>query len=72
MGSITHSHLRSLMEREGGNYLLLLGTGWGLAPQVMEQAEFRLRPIYGAGEYNHLSVRSAASIMLDKLVGENK
>jgi hypothetical protein len=69
-GSITCSQMRGLMEGEGGNYLLLLGTGWGLAPQVLERAEFRLRPLYGAGEYNHLSVRSAASIMLDRLMGE--
>ena len=68
--SVTHGYLRCLMEREGGNYLLLLGTGWGLAPEVMERAEFRLRPLYGAGEYNHLSVRSAASVMLDRLLGE--
>jgi tRNA (guanine37-N1)-methyltransferase len=71
-GSLTHSRLRGLMERQGGNYLLLLGTGWGLAPEILEQAEFRLRPLYGAGEYNHLSVRSAASIMLDRLLGEAK
>jgi tRNA (guanine37-N1)-methyltransferase len=71
-GSITCGQLRALMEAEGGNYLLLLGTGWGLAPQVLEQAEFRLRPLYGAGEYNHLSVRSAASIMLDRLMGEQR
>jgi tRNA (guanine37-N1)-methyltransferase len=69
-GSITFSHLRRVMEQEGGNYLLLLGTGWGLAPEVLEQAEFRLRPLYGVGEYNHLSVRSAASVMLDRLLGE--
>ena len=69
-GSLTYSAMRSLFEREGGNYLLLLGTGWGLAPEVLEQAEFRLRPLYGLGDYNHLSVRSAASIMLDRLLGE--
>ena len=71
-GSVTHSHMRRLMEQEGGHYLLLLGTGWGLAPGVLEQAEFRLRPLYGTGEYNHLSVRSAASIMLDRLMGEEE
>ena len=69
-GSVTYGQLRRIMERQGGNYLLLLGTGWGLAPQVFEQAEFRLRPLYGAGTYNHLSVRSAASIMLFRLLGE--
>ncbi|MCL1974781.1 MAG: tRNA (guanosine(37)-N1)-methyltransferase TrmD [Firmicutes bacterium] len=69
-GSVTCEYLRNLMESEGGNYLLLLGTGWGLAPTVMEFAEFRLQPIYGAGNYNHLSVRSAASIILDRIVNK--
>ncbi|MCL1817247.1 MAG: RNA methyltransferase, partial [Clostridiales bacterium] len=67
-GSVTCVYLRRLMEEQGGNFLLLLGTGWGLAPEVLEQAEFRLQPIYGVGEYNHLSVRSAASIMLDRIM----
>ena len=49
--------------------LLLLGTGWGLAPQVLDQADAVLPPIRGAGAYNHLSVRSAASICLDRLCG---
>jgi tRNA (guanine37-N1)-methyltransferase len=69
-GSVAHNLLRQIMEEQGGNYLLLLGTGWGLAPEVFQQAEFRLRPLYGAGVYNHLSVRSAASIMLFRLLGE--
>jgi hypothetical protein len=69
-GSVTHNHLRRLMKCDGGNYLLLLGTGWGLAPEVLDQAEFRLQPLYGAGEYNHLSVRSAASIILDRLMDQ--
>lgn len=64
--------LRRIMEREGGSYLLLLGTGWGLADEVLEQADFRLQPIYGCFGYNHLSVRSAASILLDRLLGEER
>ena len=47
--------------------LLLFGTAWGLAPEVMERADFRLDPIEGDGDYNHLSVRSAVSIVLDRM-----
>ena len=65
-----YTDLRQEMERQGGDYLLLLGTGWGLTDDVMSRCDYRLRPIYGVGEYNHLSVRSAASIMLDRLLGE--
>ena len=62
--------LRRIMEQEGGSYLLLLGTGWGLADELIQQADFRLQPVYGRFGYNHLSVRSAASILLDRLLGE--
>ncbi len=49
--------------------LLLFGTGWGLADQVFEEAQVRLAPIWGPTEYNHLSVRSAVVIALDRLFG---
>lgn len=49
--------------------MLMLGTGFGLAPAMRERADFALAPINGPGAYNHLSVRAAASIMLDRLRG---
>jgi hypothetical protein len=52
--------------------LLILGTGWGLAPEILERAELRLEPILGVegGDgYNHLSVRAAGAIVLDRLLG---
>jgi len=49
--------------------LLLFGTAHGLAPKVLEQADYTLLPIKGGTRYNHLSVRSAASIILDRLLG---
>jgi len=48
-------------------YLLLLGTGWGLANEIMDSADYRLKPVSGYTNYNHLSVRSAAAIILDRL-----
>jgi hypothetical protein len=50
-------------------YLLLLGTGWGLTEELFATADIILEPIAGGGLYNHLSVRSAAAIMLDRLKG---
>lgn len=49
--------------------LLLFGTGWGLNASVVDGADFRLRPVYGVSSdgYNHLSVRSAVAIYLDRL-----
>ncbi len=52
--------------------LLLFGTAWGLAPSVMEQVDATLPAITGPGEFNHLSVRSAASIILDRLTGNRE
>lgn len=49
-------------------HVLVFGTAWGLAPEVMEQCDHILDPIQGSGSYNHLSVRSAASIYLDRLI----
>jgi hypothetical protein len=49
--------------------LILLGTGFGLAPAVRERADVVLEAIRGSGDYNHLSVRAAASIILDRLRG---
>ncbi len=48
---------------------LLFGTGWGLHAQVLERADFSLEPIFGASGdgYNHLSVRSAVAIYLDRI-----
>jgi len=50
-------------------HLLLLGTGWGLTDDCFEAADIILEPIAGNGTYNHLSVRSAAAILLDRLRG---
>lgn len=62
--SFREEHLAS-----GDPYLLMLGTGWGMCDALTDRADFFLEPILGAGDYNHLSVRSACAIMLDKLVG---
>ncbi|WP_028582899.1 RNA methyltransferase [Desulfogranum mediterraneum] len=52
----------------GEPLLLLFGTAWGLAPQALELADASLPPIQGNSEFNHLSVRSAVSIILDRLL----
>lgn len=51
----------------GPPVLLVLGTGWGLTEAVLGRADAILEPIRGSGDYNHLSVRSAAAIMLDRV-----
>jgi hypothetical protein len=58
------------LDGEGKPVLLVFGTGWGLAPDVVGLADALLEPIRAAqGDYNHLSVRSACAIALDRLLG---
>jgi len=49
-------------------YLLIFGTGWGLAEEIIVQSDYLLEPIKGNTDYNHLSVRSACSIILDRII----
>jgi hypothetical protein len=67
--SIDCSLLRQQLDQSDSPYLLLLGTGWGLTDECFQDADLLLSPIAGSGTYNHLSVRSAAAIMLDRLRG---
>jgi hypothetical protein len=61
--------MKQRAEEQGPPILFLLGTGWGLADEVLERADDILEPIRGVGVYNHLSVRAAAAILLDRLRG---
>lgn len=68
--SIAFNRLRQAIDQPDSPHLLVLGTGWGLADEIFEQADSTLEPIRACGDYNHLSVRAAAAIMLDRLLGE--
>ena len=50
--------------------LLLFGTGFGIEAEVMKSFDYILAPVYGSCDYNHLCVRSAVAIILDRLAGE--
>jgi len=63
--------LRPLIETTEDPYCLVFGTGWGLDPDLFEQMDFVLEPIRGPSNYNHLSVRAAVAIVLDRLMGRN-
>ncbi len=52
--------------------LLVFGTGQGLAPFVIEQSDYLLVPVDGFSDFNHLSVRSAVAIILDRWLGVNQ
>jgi len=64
---ITHAELREILE-DGKPCLLIFGTGWGLAEEIILGADYLLEPVKGNTDYNHLSVRSACSIILDRII----
>jgi hypothetical protein len=49
--------------------LILFGTGWGLVDTMIPEVSRVLAPIEGRPRWNHLSVRSAVAILLDRLFG---
>jgi hypothetical protein len=57
---------------EDHSHLLVLGTGWGLEKGIVERADIVLAPIDGLSGYNHLPVRAAVAIILDRLMGREK
>ncbi|MFP3983726.1 MAG: RNA methyltransferase [Desulfurivibrionaceae bacterium] len=68
-GEVTCLEVRENLARHD-RILLLFGTAWGLADEVIASADAVLSPIKGQTSYNHLSVRSAVAIILDRLLGE--
>ncbi|TDT68543.1 hypothetical protein EV215_1610 [Hypnocyclicus thermotrophus] len=69
--SISYMDLSEKIFNDNNIYLLLFGTGWGLTQEIMDMSDYILHPIRPDGKYNHLSVRSAVSIILDRLLGDN-
>ena len=60
--------LRDMLIKLARPFLLVLGTGWGLTEAIFSRSDYVLEPIMGTTDYNHLSVRSAAAIIFDRLL----
>lgn len=71
--SLGFAAARERLEQDGAPVLIVFGTGWGLAPAVLERADFQLDPVRSprADGYNHLSVRAAAAIIFDRLLSRD-
>jgi hypothetical protein len=65
---LSHPEMRLRLDN-APSALLMFGTGHGLAPSLVDGADFLLEPLPGVDGYNHLSVRSAAAIIIDRLLG---
>ena len=69
VGAVKYDALKKELKKSKEPYLVLFGTGWGMADDVFKQMDCVLEPIVGKSDYNHLSVRSANAIILDRLLG---
>ena len=67
--SIGYKSLREKLSEDGGPVLLVFGTGWGLEKNLIKNADYVLEPIKGNSGFNHLPVRGAIAIILDRLLG---
>ena len=63
---------QSIVWKENRPVLLIFGTGQGLSPDCMKKADYILLPIHGFSSFNHLSVRTAVGIVLDRWLGINE
>lgn len=68
--TVSYSAMRRKIHEEDQPILILFGTGFGMTKEMMKQFDYIIEPIYGGGTYNHLCVRSAVAIILDRLLGE--
>jgi len=69
---VFYGDLRARIETDPEPVYILFGTGWGLAPELLERTDGVLPPIVGPVSYNHLSVRAAAAVTLDRLRGRRE
>ena len=69
-GTVKFCEMAKEMQGTCDPYLIVLGTGWGIIDEYFTNFDAVLEPIVGHSDYNHLSVRSACAIILDRLLGK--
>ena len=68
--TISYRKARDMLQNGDRPLLVLFGTGFGMEKETMAAFDYILEPVYGPSNYNHLCVRSAVAIILDRLAGE--
>jgi tRNA (guanine37-N1)-methyltransferase len=68
-GSLSWLTLKETMLLAGRPVVLMFGTGSGMCEETLASADAVMSPISGGQGYNHLSVRSAVGITLDRFFG---
>lgn len=62
--------MKKIMAEEKKHYVLIFGTAWGLSEEVFVKSDYVLEPLKRNSDYNHLSVRTAAAIIVDRLLSD--
>ncbi|MCO5142063.1 MAG: RNA methyltransferase [Oligoflexia bacterium] len=71
--SLTWGDARAELEKSDAKpKMIVFGTGWGISEELLRKSTALLTPIVPEEDsgYNHLSVRSAVAISLDRLLGQ--
>lgn len=63
---------QGLVWKENRPVLFVFGTAQGLSQSVLDRCDYVLLPLHGLSDFNHLSVRSAVAIILDRWMGLNQ
>lgn len=66
--AMSFERFRACLRSREAVYVLAFGTAWGLSDAFMEAADLVLAPVQGVSGYNHLPVRAAAAIILDRIM----
>jgi hypothetical protein len=67
---VTFAQLREKVRTDPRPIYIVFGTGWGMAEELIDICDVILPPIMGSSEFNHLSVRAAVAIVLDRVAGD--
>ncbi|MEN3028339.1 MAG: RNA methyltransferase [Aquificaceae bacterium] len=70
--TVSYQWLSKEIEKRERDFLLVFGTGYGIPPSLIGTFDHILEPVQGAGDWNHLSVRNAVAIVLDRLLSRNR
>ncbi|MCD6449764.1 MAG: RNA methyltransferase [Thermotogaceae bacterium] len=68
--SLTFDQARELLKKTEKPVLILFGTSWGLPDEIKDICDYVIEPVRSRSDYNHLSVRAAVAIIIDRLIGE--
>ncbi len=70
--AVNYETLRGELQQTDTPTIILFGTSWGLADAVLEMSDIVLAPVEAQADtnFNHLSVRGAAAIVVDRILGK--